>query len=62
MDSSQQVLALIYRNFGSVSFLSLLGNEVTTLRLGRHRLCCRLSETLGWVYGLLLVQSSVKWG
>lgn len=42
--------------------LSLLENEVMTLRLGRPRLCCRLSETLGWMFGLLLVQSlPVKW-
>lgn len=31
--------------------LSLLENEVMTLRLGRPRLCCRLSEILGWMFG-----------
>ena len=43
--------------------LSLVENEVMTLRLGRPRLCCRISETLGWMFGSLLVQSlPVKWG
>jgi len=65
VDSSQQVLALIYtRNFGSAScILSLLENEVMTLGLERPRLSCRLSETLGWMFGLMLVQSlPMEWG